>query len=183
MQQLTTPSAELVVLELGKLFGFAVGLTVEHLTGWLTIAEDQPQNGNRVSLDDGPPDRQGRPKLLISHHYSARDRAAGRILGDTARAVLRRAGAWIVHRREVNTFSHALGTVRMGTDPRTSALDSDCRFRGLDNLYVVDGSVMPTSAAVNPSLTIAALSLRAARRLVSHARRAPEIRHRAAIKH
>jgi choline dehydrogenase-like flavoprotein len=36
---------------------------------------------------------------------------------------------------------------------------------------------------VNPSLTIAALSLRAARRLVSHARRAPEIRHRAAIKH
>jgi choline dehydrogenase-like flavoprotein len=71
----------------------------------------------------------------------------------------------------------------MGTDPRTSALDSDCRFRGLDNLYVVDGSVMPTSAAVNPSLTIAALSLRAARRLVSRARSASEIRHRAVIKH
>jgi choline dehydrogenase-like flavoprotein len=69
----------------------------------------------------------------------------------------------------------------MGTDPRTSALDADSRFRGLDNLYVVDGSVMPTSAAVNPSLTIAALSLRAMRRLVSHARSVSEIRHRAAI--
>ena len=99
------------------------------------------------------------------------------------RAILRRAGAWAVVRRRVHTFSHALGTVRMGTDPRKSALDAECRFRGLDNLYVVDGSVMPTSAAVNPSLTIAALSLRAARRLVARAGNASQIRHRVAIKH
>ena len=56
----------------------------------------------------------------------------------------------------------------MGADPRTSALDPECRFRGLENLYVVDGSVMPTSAAVNPSLTIAANALRAAHRLAGH---------------
>ena len=49
-----------------------------------------------------------------------------------------------------------------------SALDPECRFRGLENLYVVDGSVMPTSAAVNPSLTIAANALRAAHRLAGH---------------
>ena len=61
---------------------------------------------------------------------------------------------------EVDTFSHAVGSVRMGPDPRTSALDENCRFRGVDNLYVVDGSFMPTSAAVNPSLTIAANALR-----------------------
>jgi choline dehydrogenase-like flavoprotein len=48
----------------------------------------------------------------------------------------------------------------MGIDPATSALDEHCRFRGVENLYVVDGSVMPTSAGLNPSLTIAANALR-----------------------
>jgi len=50
--------------------------------------------------------------------------------------------------------------VRMGEDPGTSALDRYCRFRGVENLYVVDGSFMPTSAGLNPSLTIAATALR-----------------------
>jgi choline dehydrogenase-like flavoprotein len=57
----------------------------------------------------------------------------------------------------------------MGADPYTSALDADCRFRGLENLTVVDASVMPTSAAVNPSLTISAIALRAAERLAERA--------------
>jgi choline dehydrogenase-like flavoprotein len=183
MQQLTTPPPAMVRLEVPNAFGAAVALTVEHLTGWLTIAEDQPQADNRVTLDEGVTDRYGLPGAVISHRYTDRDKAAGRILGDTARAILRRAGAWTVYRRRVRTFSHALGTVRMGTNPRTSALDPDARFRGLENLYVVDGSVMPSSAAVNPSLTIAALSLRAARRLVAQARHAHEIRQRAAVKH
>ena len=182
MQQLVTPPPAMVLRELGKTLGSAVALTVEHLTGWLTIAEDQPQADNQVLLDHAVTDRYGLPGAVIRHRYSDRDRAAGRILGNTARAILRRAGAWIVYRRKVHTFAHALGTVRMGSNPRTSVLDPDLRFRGLDNLYVVDGSVMPTSAAVNPSLTIAALSLRAARRLVARARSASEIRHRAATK-
>jgi choline dehydrogenase-like flavoprotein len=55
----------------------------------------------------------------------------------------------------------------MGLDRFTSALDADCRFRGLDNLTVVDASALPTSAAVNPSLTISALALRAADRLTA----------------
>ncbi len=184
MQQVTTPPPALVRAELGGgMRGAAVARTVEHLTGWLTIAEDQPQPENRVQVDATASDRYGLPGAVIHHHYSDRDRAAGAILGATARAILRRAGAWVVAQRRVNTFSHALGTVRMGTDPRTSALDADSRFRGLDNLYVVDGSVMPTSAAVNPSLTIAALSLRAARRLVARAGNASQIRHRVAVKH
>jgi choline dehydrogenase-like flavoprotein len=50
--------------------------------------------------------------------------------------------------------------VRFGDDPRQAPLDRWCRFRGTDNLFVVDASFMPTSAAVNPSLTIAANALR-----------------------
>ncbi|MBA3556270.1 MAG: GMC family oxidoreductase, partial [Gemmatimonadales bacterium] len=167
LQQLTTPPAGLVRAELPWPIGAACAPLVEHLTGWLTIAEDQPRYENRVELTSKAVDRYGLPGLVIQHHHTARDRAAGEALARRARAILSRAGAWSVVRHRVATFSHGVGTVRLGTDPRTSALDGECRFRGLDNLYIVDGSVMPTSAAVNPSLTIAAVSLRAARRLVA----------------
>ena len=52
------------------------------------------------------------------------------------------------------------GTVRFGTDPKTSALDRSCKAHELDNLYVVDGSFFPSSGAVNPALTIMANALR-----------------------
>ena len=84
-----------------------------------------------------------------------------------ARRILRRAGACACYRHRVATFSHGVGTVRMGSDRFTSALDADCRFRGLENLTVVDASVMPTSRRGEPSLTISAIALRAAERLVA----------------
>jgi choline dehydrogenase-like flavoprotein len=57
----------------------------------------------------------------------------------------------------------------MGEDPQTSALDALCQFRGLENLHVVDGSFMPTSSGVNPSLTIAANALRVGEHLAASA--------------
>jgi choline dehydrogenase-like flavoprotein len=62
----------------------------------------------------------------------------------------------------IETFSHALGTCRMGKKSETSVVDANCRVHGMENLYVIDGSVMPSGGSVNPSLTIAALSLKAA---------------------
>ena len=56
--------------------------------------------------------------------------------------------------------SHQCGTLRMGHDPATSVVDQHLRAHDLDNLHIVDASVLPTSAAVNPSLTVAALALR-----------------------
>jgi choline dehydrogenase-like flavoprotein len=167
IQQLATPPEGLVRAQLPHLLGAALAPWVDHLTGLLVIAEDQPQYENRISIERAATDRYGLPALAVSHRYSGRDRAAGKALAGRARAILRRAGAWAFYRHRIGTFSHAVGTVRMGSDPRTSALDADCRFRGLENLYVVDGSVMPTSAGVNPSLTIAANALRAAHRMVA----------------
>jgi choline dehydrogenase-like flavoprotein len=69
-------------------------------------------------------------------------------------------------RLPVRTFSHALGTVRMGTDPHLHPVDPAGRVRGLANLWITDGSLFPTSAAVNPSLTIAANAHRIAGRIV-----------------
>jgi choline dehydrogenase-like flavoprotein len=166
IQQLATPPAGLVRAQLPGLLGTAFSPWVKHLTGLLVIAEDQPQYENRVLLESGPLDRYGLPPLRVTHRYTARDRAAGKALGSAARKILRGAGAWAFYHHRIRTFSHAVGTVRMGSDPRTSPLDAECRFRGIENLYVVDGSALPTSGGVNPSLTIAANALRAAHRLV-----------------
>lgn len=65
--------------------------------------------------------------------------------------------------------SHQCGTNRMGTDPKTSVVDANLKAHDFDNLYICDASVLPTSAAVNPSLTVAALALRAGDHLVRSA--------------
>ncbi len=139
---------------------------VEHLIGALVIAEDRPRRENGVVLDTRDRDAFGLPRLCIAHRYTRGDERRRRALLRRARNVLRRAGAWSAYTHPIKTFSHALGTVRMGIDPATSPLDGECRFRGLDNLLVVDGSALPTAAAVNPSLTIAANALRAAEALI-----------------
>ena len=56
--------------------------------------------------------------------------------------------------------AHQNGTLRFGADPRASVLDRNCRSHEVHNLYVVDGSFFPSSAAVNPALTIMANALR-----------------------
>jgi choline dehydrogenase-like flavoprotein len=64
--------------------------------------------------------------------------------------------------KPVVNVGHPIGTLRFGDDPAQSVLDPDCKAHDLDNLYVADGSFMPTSMGVNPSLTIAANALRVA---------------------
>jgi len=139
----------------------AVRRITRHMTGLQVIAEDQPAWNNRVELGQGV-DRYGLPPPLVYHEYSARDLAARRTLVHRSRTILREAGALLTFSYPVTTFSHAVGTVRMGDDPRTAPLDASGRFRGVDNLWVTDGSCMPSSGGVNPSLTIAANALRIA---------------------
>jgi choline dehydrogenase-like flavoprotein len=113
-------------------------------------------------IDPSRRDAFGLPQLVLEHRYCDVDRRRLRALVRGAKRVLRRMGAVLCHAHQLKTFSHALGTVRLGEDPRTAPLDPDCRFRGADNLWVTDGSVFPTPGAVNPSLTISAIALRAA---------------------
>jgi choline dehydrogenase-like flavoprotein len=56
--------------------------------------------------------------------------------------------------------AHQCGTLRFGNAPRTSVLDAQCKAHGIDNLYVVDSSFLPSSSAVNLTLTIVANALR-----------------------
>jgi choline dehydrogenase-like flavoprotein len=131
-------------------------------TGLLAIAEDEPRRENGVEVSRQESDRYGMPRAVVTHRYTRRDTEARRELIGVARDILKGAGALVTKRVRIKTFSHAVGTLRMGVDPRTSPLDRTSRFRGVENLWVTDGSFMPRSAAVNPSLTIAANALMAA---------------------
>ena len=131
------------------------------LQNLLCIAEDEPRLENRVTLAAAR-DEFGLQLSEVHHAYSSRDLARRDYLVRKAKRVLRAAGGLIPFTHAIDSFSHAVGTLRFGSHEDESVLDPSCRLRGLDNLFVVDGSFMPTSGGVNPSLTIAANSLRVA---------------------
>ncbi len=160
IQQVGMPPAGVVATQVPTLLGPFARIALRHLGGLLTIVEDQPQYRNRIELRPNQPAPFGLPPVVIHHHYSASDLRRGRALARRARAVLARAGALFFYHHRISTFSHALGTVRMGDDPSQAPLDAAGRFRGMSQLWITDGSALPTSAAVNPSLTIAANALR-----------------------
>ena len=123
----------------------------------LAMSEDLPHPESRVSLRDG--------QVVLDWRRS--NWAAHEALVARLKAVLRRAGYPVVLSRAFDrrTPSHQCGTARMGADPATSVVDPWCRSHEVAGLWVVDASVLPTSAAVNPALTVAALALRAAGRM------------------
>lgn len=167
VQQVMTPPRELVKAHLPFGTRAIVGSLTEKLTGLLCIAEDQPRADNGMSVDWERRDGFGLPQLVIRSAYGERDRRALAALVKRAKQVLRRSGAWFFHTHQIKTFSHALGSMRMGDDAATAPLDGWCKLRGVDNVWVTDGSALPMSAGVNPSLTIAANALRAGDRMVA----------------
>jgi choline dehydrogenase-like flavoprotein len=149
LQQFGTPAPWIARDQLPLGLGALISPFVSFTTGFIVMAEDRPRFANGVALP-----------ARVTHRYDARDLAARAALIGAARSVLRKAGALFTVTHMIRTFSHGVGTVRLGCDPRTSPLDEWGGFRGIENLYVADGSALPRSAAVNPSLTIAANALR-----------------------
>lgn len=120
----------------------------------LAMSEDLPDPDSRVLWRDG---------RIVLDWRRTNEAAHAALLARLKRA-LRRAGWPVVLARGFpkSKPSHQCGTARMGTDPAASVVGPDLKAHDLDNLYITDASVLPTSAAVNPSLTVAALALRAA---------------------
>jgi choline dehydrogenase-like flavoprotein len=122
---------------------------------WLAMSEDLPDPENRVTVDAA-----GRVRLA----YRVNNLKPHLELVRTMTRVLRRLGFWKVmtHSHRTKNTTHQCGTLVFGTDPAKSVLDPFCRAHDLPNLFVVDASFFPSSAAVNPSLTIIAQALRVA---------------------
>jgi len=122
---------------------------------WLVMSEDLPDPDNRVTVEpDGRLRLRYQPNNLTAH---------ARLVKEMKR-ILRRLGFWsvVTHSHGERNTTHQCGTLVFGTDPRASVLDTFCRTHDVSNLFVVDASFFPSSAAVNPALTIAAQALRVA---------------------
>lgn len=122
------------------------------------MSEDLPNPDSRVTLKNG--------QIKLDWQRSNWDTHLR--LVSKLKSVLRKVGFPIVMSRAFDRRmpSHQCGTARMGVDPQTSVVDTFCRSHDHKNLFIVDASVLPTSAAVNPALTIAALALRAGRHIM-----------------
>jgi len=146
---------------------FTLEMMAKHsLDFWLT-SEDLPDPNNRVTLDRTgkivlsytpnniePHARlQAKLKAAMKHHTCPTH-------GRNCHEGLFSRNLYVGQRIPLAGVAHQSGTIRFGHDPKTSALDVNCKAHDLDNLYVVDGSFFPSSAAVNPALTIMANALR-----------------------
>jgi len=132
---------------------------------WSTIgalSELLPLPENRVTLA-GEHDTFGLPIARFDYTQCENDRAnvahAKRVLVD----ILEAAGAQDI--LTIDRYAHLVGGCRMGTSREESVIDADHRVWGILNLFVCDGSVMPTQGSANPAITIMALASRLADRM------------------
>ncbi len=131
----------------------------------LCIAEDTPRYENRITLRSNQGEISN-SRLHVHHEYDDGDIIRRNYLIKKAKKILKKAGGWFCVTQKIDSFSHAVGTTKFGSSSSKSVLDETCRYHAVKNLYVVDGGFMPTSGGVNPSLTIAANSLRVAEHIV-----------------
>jgi choline dehydrogenase-like flavoprotein len=137
----------------------------EHSIDFWMQTEDLPRPENRIRYDGD------RVVLEIEEgNMEAAERLKGKL-----KAMLDPMRAWpaLIERRlylgkniPIGGTAHQAGTLRFGTDPAQSVLDTDCKAHELDNLYVTDASFFPSIGAVNPTLTIIANALRVADRII-----------------
>jgi choline dehydrogenase-like flavoprotein len=122
---------------------------------WLAMSEDLPSADNRVTVD-----RDGSVRLT----YRQNNLRPHQELVERTKQILKRVGFGPIVKHSLGTknTTHQCGTLCFGTESRQSVLDPFCRAHDIPNLFVVDASFFPSSAAVNPGLTIIAQALRVA---------------------
>jgi choline dehydrogenase-like flavoprotein len=140
---------------------------LDHDATVYVCGDDEPEEHNRVELDASRLDAFGLPGVFTTYTQSDNSRRL-------TEAAIARAGELCIASgaESVRDFGvapgfgwHLLGTARMGSDPSASVVDADHEAHDVPDLFVVDGSSMPTGGAVNPANTIQALALRAADRI------------------
>lgn len=149
----------------GDQFAVKMRQSVGHLLEWAVVPEDLPEETNYVSLSSDLTDSDGLPAPKI--HYRTSENTHKMLDFNLERTLEAHeaAGAvrtWVTERNR--TSGHIMGTAVMGNDPARSVVDKFCRSHDIPNLFVIDGSVFPTSSGVNITATICAN----AKRVVSY---------------
>jgi choline dehydrogenase-like flavoprotein len=133
---------------------------------WYTLgvlSELLPHPENRVTVDHEVSDQNGIPVARMEYTQCENDRKNIAFAKQTLHDIWEACGAQDV--LEIDRYAHLVGGCRMGVDPEHSVVDADHRAWGIPNLFIADGSVMPTQGSANPALTIMALASRLAERL------------------
>jgi choline dehydrogenase-like flavoprotein len=130
-----------------------------------------PNPQSYVDLDPARTDKFGLPAARRHVHWGENDEKLFNDMVRSSLAILDKAGAKILTVPAGPAPNHELGGCRMGTDPRTSVVNADCRTHDVANLYVVDGSVFPSASEKNPTHTIMALAVRAAEHIAGRVQR------------
>lgn len=146
--------------------------TIGHMMQWHVVPEDLPEEHNAVVLSQDLRDSDGLPAAAVKYRVSPNTR--GIVEFNLARALEAHTAAgatksWVAG-RDLST-GHNTGTAKMGTDRESSVTDPVGRTHDVPNLYVIDGSIFPTSTGVNVCATICALAKRTAMHLVQHSSR------------
>jgi choline dehydrogenase-like flavoprotein len=154
--------------------GWTLELMGKHsIDFWLT-SEDLPDPNNRVTLDSKgnvvlaykPNNDEGHKRLIKKLESLMQNQRKCAVHGHECHQGLFSRNLFVGQRIPLAGVAHQNGTIRFGDDPKTSALDRDCKAHDLENLYVVDASFFPSSGAVNPALTIMANALRVGDRIL-----------------
>jgi choline dehydrogenase-like flavoprotein len=160
IQSLPVPGPHMLAKAGGKHVPPALlGFLRKRMLPLVGIVEDLPNPANRVTLDTG-----GQPQL--HHAFAPYDIYRGRYLSGRMKQILHRAGAVTCLARPFPSdehVAHQCGTLRFGASPADAVADPDCRLFNQPNVFVIDGSIFPTSLGVGPALTIMANALRVAR--------------------
>jgi len=129
------------------------------------LCEFLPQPDNRVTLANEK-DRHGMPIARFDYTQCDNDKALVKAATEVMESILKGAGADEVI--TIDRYAHLVGGARMAATEREGVVDADCRSFAVPNLYIVDGSVLPTQGSANPALTIMAVAARAADRLIQN---------------
>jgi choline dehydrogenase-like flavoprotein len=151
----------------------------DRLAGIDHIAEDLPYVTNRVDLDPKVKDFRGIPVPRVTYSQGPHEQAAIEFFIPQMTKILKAAGADVAAAvpesvsnglagAAIPHGAHIMGGMRMGKDPKTSCTDGTGMVHGMENVFVADGSVFPSSGAQNPTLTIMATALRNATKLFGH---------------
>ncbi|HLI88626.1 MAG TPA: GMC family oxidoreductase [Ktedonobacteraceae bacterium] len=141
-----------------------VMMDYNHWAALGVLGEILPWEDNRVELAEEK-DQSGLPVAKITFSLHDNDRKIAKAGVAKTTEIMYAAGAQEVV--EEPRYAHLVGAARMGKDPRTSVTDGFGRTHDIPNLFVCDGSLLPTQGSANPGLTIQALAARTADYLIS----------------
>ncbi len=146
--------------------GMALDYMAKHAVDFWMTSEDLPDPNNRVTLNDNGEIVLQYTENNLEGHTRLIAKLKGMLNELGCQNHLFPCQAYLGKKIPLAGTAHQCGTIRFGKDPKTSALDENCKAHDVDNLYVVDGSFFPSSTAVNPGLTIMANALRVGNHLL-----------------